>query len=881
MMKKKLLLFTSLALTLCPNVSQAKRVAQPLAAGQYLLYNVGAQKFLCAGNAWGTRASLGEVGILVELNPGGGKTTISTKPYYDKTQDLRKDGFLDQSTNQEYSFTLVEGKENTYSISFDDGETKNLYYDSNNSTLVSIGTLSSIDENAQWQLIKIETDDATEANPVDLSYLVRGADFNDRGNNRWKGTAPSYSHNNGDAADRCAEFYNKTYDMYQELTGLPNGSYKVQCLGFYRNCGTPATAYKKHTDGSEKLLAELYAGDQSTQLKSVIEGAGKNGTVGTSTDGGNVPNSMTDAESYFANTPDSYLNELEVVVKDGTLKLGIRKTTAESNDWTIFDKFRLYYKGISLDMAKEIYETNLTTAKEQLNNSTYSGSEKVQLSNLINATIEENVESYKAATTKLLEAVSTLQSAEKIYTTYQKQIDEMVTTAKALGVDDADSYKLTITETTTAAELQEKLNAVKVAQYNKVESLGYSEVTSLAGLTFSGWDNANQFGNTDYRNVWNGTGKGDNAKAIYYEKTGGWGASDWTIAPTKTVNLPAGKYVAKLACRTSTNATGTVTVKEGENTLSTATFPIKNDNGFGINTSGAASFNESDNFANSGKGYGWEWRFLPFELTEDADVTFTIDLAVEGNHQYPGFTALDLYTTVNDITLDETSSNTIESGFANVTLKRKLTTDVWNSLVLPFSMTKDQVKSVFGYNGNESDGTMVATFSDATLNENNYTLKFAQQKNGNAVITANTPCLIRPKTGASEYTIEGVRMEPSTNNLTVEHNGVSFIGSYDNAGLPITKNDYFLASDNNMYRAAGTETMKGFRAVFRVNQDETQEAKTLSVSFDDETTGITTVKANNNNAIYNIAGQLVKEASSTEGLQKGVYIVNGKKVIIK
>lgn len=127
-------------------------------------------------------------------------------------------------------------------------------------------------------------------------------------------------------------------------------------------------------------------------------------------------------------------------------------------------------------------------------------------------------------------------------------------------------------------------------------------------------------------------------------------------------------------------------------------------------------------------------------------------------------------------------------------------------------------------------------------------------------------------------------MEPSTNNLTVEHNGVSFIGSYDNAGLPITKNDYFLASDNNMYRAAGTETMKGFRAVFRVNQDETQEAKTLSVSFDDETTGITTVKANstnNNNAIYNIAGQLVREASSTEGLQKGVYIVNGKKVIIK
>lgn len=821
---------------------------------------------------------------LSNLILGGGKTTISTKPYYDKDQDLRKDGFLDQSTKQEYSFTPVEGKENTYSISFDDGGTKNLYYDSSNSTLVSIGTLSSIDENAQWQLIKIETDDATETNPVDLSYLVRGADFNDRGNNRWKGTAPSYSHNNGDAADRCGEFYNKTFDMYQEITGLPNGSYKVQCLGFYRNCGTPATAYKKHNDGTEKLLAELYAGDQSTPVKSIVEGAGKNGNVGSSTDGGYIPNSMTHAESYFANTPDSYLNELEVVVKDGTLKLGIRKSTAESNDWTIFDKFRLYYKGITLDMAKDIYNESLTSAKEQLNNSTYTGAEKEALSNLINASIEENVESYKAATTKLQEAAKTLQDAESVYLTYQKQIDEMVATAKALGVENADSYKPTITEETTVAELQEKLNAVKVAQYEKVVADGYSEVTSPAGIAFSGWDDASQFGNTDYRNVWDGTSKGNNAKAIYYEKKNGWNDADWSIAPSKTVNLPAGKYVYKLACRTSTNATGTVTVTANGSTLSTATFPVKNDNGLGINTSGAASFNESDAFANGGKGFGWEWRFLPFELSEASDVTFTISESVVGNHQYPGFTAPDLLAIVKDVTLDETGSNNIESCFANVTLKRSLTADVWNSLVLPFSMTADQVKSVFGYNGNESDGTMVATFSDATLAENNYTLKFAQQKNGSAVITANTPCLIRPKTGAKEYTIDGViKLEAATNDLTVEHNGVSFIGSYDNEGLAITKNDYFLSTDNNMYRAKGTEKMKGFRAVFRVSQDDTQEAKTLTVSFDDNTTGITSVKTSDtsNAAIYNIAGQLVKEGTSTAGLQKGVYIVNGKKVIIK
>lgn len=69
---KKVLFLTGLALALYPNIGFAKLVPQSLATGQYLLYNVGAQKFMCAGNAWGTRASLGEVGILVGLDFSGG-----------------------------------------------------------------------------------------------------------------------------------------------------------------------------------------------------------------------------------------------------------------------------------------------------------------------------------------------------------------------------------------------------------------------------------------------------------------------------------------------------------------------------------------------------------------------------------------------------------------------------------------------------------------------------------------------------------------------------------------------------------------------------------------------------------------------------------------
>lgn len=815
---------------------------------------------------------------------GGGISTISTKPYYDKDQYLRKDGFLDQTTKQEYSFQAVEGKDNTYTISFtDNSTTNNLYYDAANNTLVSIGALSSIDENAEWQLIKIDTDDASEDTPVDLSYLVRGADFNDRGNNRWKGTGPTYSHNNSDAADRCAEFYNKTFDMYQELTDLPLGKYKVTCLGYYRNCGKPETAYTRHNNGTEKLLAELYAGEEKVSLKSIMEGAGKNGNKGTSTTGGYIPNSLSDAESYFANT-DSYQNELEVVVKDGTLRIGLRKTVAESSDWTCFDKFRLYYMGKTVDMAKEIYQSAITEAQNTINETTYNGSEKAKLTALISQQVEENVQAYDKATTNVLDATTKLKDAINTYKRYTSQIDEMVTTAKALGIDDADSYQVTITETTTGADLQEKLNAIKVAQYNAVESLKYSEVTAVAGLTFANWSDASSFGHTDYRNVWTDTGKGDNSKAIYYERENGWNDADWEIHPSATVNLPAGKYVVKLACRTSSNATGTVTVSCDGKTLSTASFPTNNAQGLGINKNGAASFDTNDDFANNGDGYGWEWRFLPFNLSQASDVTFTIDEKAVGNHQYPGFTAPDLLTVVKDITLDETGTNPVaESCFANVTLKRSLTADVWNSLVLPFSMTASQVSATFG-GGNEDAGTIVAHFTNANNTGDTYQLVFNQQKNNTGKITANEPCIIRPKNGASEYTFTGIRLEAAQSNPTVEHNGISFIGSYDKDGLAITQYDYFLSTDNKMYRAQGGESMKGFRAVFRVSQDIAGEAKNLVVSFDDETTGISTLKTDNAKArtgVYNLSGQLVREDTSLDGLAKGLYIINGKKVVVE
>ena len=67
------------------------------------------------------------------------------------------------------------------------------------------------------------------------------------------------------------------------------------------------------------------------------------------------------------------------------------------------------------------------------------------------------------------------------------------------------------------------------------------------------------------------------------------------------------------------------------------------------------------------------------------------------------------------------------------------------------------------------------------------------------------------------------------------------------------------------------------------NSSETKDMSLVSLSFSyDSTTGINKfeeVKKSLQGKVFNLSGKLV--GNSLEGLSKGIYIVNGKKVIIK
>ena len=77
--------------------------------------------------------------------------------------------------------------------------------------------------------------------------------------------------------------------------------------------------------------------------------------------------------------------------------------------------------------------------------------------------------------------------------------------------------------------------------------------------------------------------------------------------------------------------------------------------------------------------------------------------------------------------------------------------------------------------------------------------------------------------------------------------------------------------------AAATNTMKGFRAYFMVPSGASAAA--ININIDGETTGINNIEteATVNGKVYNLNGQYV--GNSLNGLKKGIYVVNGKKVI--
>lgn len=222
-------------------------------------------------------------------------------------------------------------------------------------------------------------------------------------------------------------------------------------------------------------------------------------------------------------------------------------------------------------------------------------------------------------------------------------------------------------------------------------------------------------------------------------------------------------------------------------------------------------------------------------------------------------------------TFDENSTESTVAAGHNVTatLRRTFNDNAWNTLVLPFDLTADQIAAAFG------DDAKVAAYTGATAGaDGTYTLNFKEA----TTITANTPVFIHSaQNKANGYTFTGVEVKDATPTQTAD--GFNFVGTYTATTVPV--GNYFINSSNKFYKAGDDKTnIKGTRATFEpVGAATSAKGLGFNVTEDGTTTAINSItmqeELNVNAPMYNLAGQQVTKA------YKGVILQNGKKFINK
>ena len=228
-------------------------------------------------------------------------------------------------------------------------------------------------------------------------------------------------------------------------------------------------------------------------------------------------------------------------------------------------------------------------------------------------------------------------------------------------------------------------------------------------------------------------------------------------------------------------------------------------------------------------------------------------------------------------TLDETSTqNVIENcSYANVTLKRTVESSHWNTFCVPFSLTADQVTKYFG------EGTLLRTY-EGDFNNNIANFKVVDN------IEAGKPYLLKPGNAVVENpTFEEVSVV--ANNLDNDKNpqavGDAAVfqmkGIYNHFTLAQNERNLYLGEGNLFYYPADAEAceMNGLRAYFIV--PENTDINKLRANIDGTATSLGAIFNNeeDNAPVYNLQGQCV--GCSLGSLKSGVYIKNGKKVVVK
>lgn len=866
--------------------------------GDFFIRNVGTGKFLGGANSWGTQASLIKHGIPFGVAKAGeGSYTLDSYTYNNSTDHYFNGTFVDGGSTKIYVESVGSGKYAIYTIV---EETKKYVTANAGNTVVDNTAKSSDASLAQWQFLS--ADDMLKNlkdGDTDATFFLSEANISrnlrkSSGNSAWVGEF-SYGGNND---NQCAESINKTHDVYQTVS-VPNGTYTVKVQGFYR-------------PGESAIASKFYANTEEVDLKKYNDET--------------LPaESMAGASTAF--TAGRFWNTIEdVTVTDNKLTIGVK--TEATDSWTIWDNFELELTTTSgLNVTESSQDVFLTADEGQTY--IYRGADSgtqgvVSAINELYANIKTNIAGISTITfydkldkNGLWGERLFLSNSDgddgNVYTDGKRHVEKNyhhhywavessgsgykfrnIEYGKYLGVgegnvlamvSESDAAVWTFdTKATDLSSISDKITAAEAktlgfekdeyAPYNNVEALkalaavnAFDDATkgvpslkvSAMGEALENWTanteevNAIAYGDLssyetldgkDYPYGWSklndgsrimggsegtdneGLSASSTGKAMLLKYNANYGNTTGYTLPLK-----AGKIykITFKYCGWGNNPTTNIVLTDPENNAITL----------------APGFRPATNngYTNAEHWYDYTGYFVS---TTAGNYVLAMN-KVESGQQQIAWADMKLLS-ADAIEFADGSVPTYAPGtYPTVKINREFSTSNWSTAVYPFAVNTGTIATLKSF----EDGNLA--FQTATASE------------------ANVPFMIK-NDGA--ITLENVEVAAAAATDATQGDA-SLKGVYTATDIDNTAFNYVL-KDNKIYKVgtAGA-TVNPYRAYIQLT--EAADPARLTFTVDGEVTAIEGVAADKtmDGTIYNLNGQRVKTA------KKGVYVVNGKAVIVK
>lgn len=829
-------------------------------------------KYISRGAKYNTEAALDPWGIALNVATDSNNGTTLYFTDNDKPLGVATGGDMyTDNTSLEYRYTIIAA-EGGYSI-------KNIAYGKyvvagNNSDGKPVANTAA--EPYIWTLVAPATHtaemtalknyqaaEAAKAAGLDMTTVVAlEAEVE-----TWDGNKPVTL----SALDNTNEYYQSTGERKGSVEISKTGLYKLT-IPAYNRTGSADNAYKRYTNETDALTAYIYMGDAKTQIRSLYSEAGKDTETSDYVKPANAtqwwPNTKATGTAEF--NAGKYANDVWVWLEAGqTYNFGIVSDgNGKCDNWIWFDTPTLtYYSQNLYPKFAELYEQ----CKPWTEGDEY-------------ATTYNSYADYNEATD---------QAALKV------AIDYMTTNFDTYAWDNASPEHPYLVEGV-------------ISRSECTENGGNDPTIDWAGSGRS----------TATGQHWSG-----DASRVYFTQNHENGA-----ARKQTVTIPnKGLYMLKTSIR-PINSASYAEISVGSETV--RTYGPTGTEGGTIATDGteyesvAAGIAAGATFANDNKGYGWIYQNIIFTSDDNETKTISINLSnanvnreadcggmflyyvgqnydkVDGNTHYyygnysaPSFEVTEAIPVI-DATKATVSGATVKRTNPNglVYLSSGSTADGGNNVVTggtcanlvltdgyPFTATKNFEATSAKYTmtaiAGGKFGTLVLPFAatlppggkayslDADINVIDGNVRGSELTS----LQANTPALV---TAAGDYT--GANVDIAVSSASTQYTNGNLTGVYQSTQAPV--GSYVLQKHGEtvaFYLVGDVQpTIKPFRAFIPA---QSSNVKAISVIFDGEATAIDGINAENaeNSEIYDLCGRKVTKA------QKGVYIVNGKKMIIK